>query len=157
MNGSDARAAVAANDLSDWLIAHGQHFVTSDAVARILGVPKDQATTMIARQKARGRIFSPTRGAYVPIPPAVSYTHLDVYKRQGYGTQPAIRFRTKLRPTSGSRTSGTAGDRAPGRTDEAARRCASSSKRFGGRRKSTSPFGRASCTRDFSRTGSTPK
>jgi predicted transcriptional regulator of viral defense system len=69
MNGSDARAAVAANDLSDWLIAHGQHFVTSDAVAKILGVPKDQATTMIARQKARGRIFSPTRGAYVPIPP----------------------------------------------------------------------------------------
>ena len=45
----------------------------------------------------------------------------------------------------------------PGRTDEAAPHCASSSKRFGGRRKSTSPFGRASCTRDFSRTGSTPK
>ena len=30
----------------------------------------------------------------------------------------------------------------PGRTDEAAPHCASSSKRFGGRRKSTSPFGR---------------
>ena len=82
MNGNNGRVAVAANDLSDWLIAHGQHFVTSDAVAKILGVPKDQATTMIARQKARGRIFSPTRGAYAPIPP----------EYRNWGTVPASHF-----------------------------------------------------------------
>ena len=53
---------------------------------------------------------------------------------------PAIRFSTRLRPTSGARTSGTAGDREPGRTDEAAPHCASSSTRFSGRRKQISPF-----------------
>lgn len=69
MSDRGVHTGIAANDLSDWLIAHGQHFVTNEAVAKILDVPKEQAATMIARQKARGRIFSPTRGAYVPIPP----------------------------------------------------------------------------------------
>ncbi|MBO0683407.1 MAG: hypothetical protein J2P45_09650 [Candidatus Dormibacteraeota bacterium] len=56
-------------DLPDWLIAHGRHWVTVADVGELLNLPRAAVPPTIARLRARGRLFSPTRGAYVPVPP----------------------------------------------------------------------------------------
>ena len=56
-------------ELADWLIAHGRHWVTSDEVAALLGIPRAHVSPTLARWRRRGYLFSPTKGAYVPIPP----------------------------------------------------------------------------------------
>ena len=57
-----------ARELPDELIARGRHWITLPAVAQLLGVPSEQVPPIMARLRKKGRIFSPTRGAYVPIP-----------------------------------------------------------------------------------------
>lgn len=62
-------ATTTAPELADWLLAHGRTSVTSDDVATLLGVPVDHVRVRLQRQVHTGRVFSPARGLWVPIPP----------------------------------------------------------------------------------------
>jgi predicted transcriptional regulator of viral defense system len=54
--------------MPDWLLSHGQHWVTVPEAAQLLGIPQHHVAPTLARARTRGLLFSPTRGAYVPIP-----------------------------------------------------------------------------------------
>jgi predicted transcriptional regulator of viral defense system len=56
-------------DLADWLLARGRHWVSAPEVAVLLGVPLTHVAPTLARWVLKGLLFSPTKGAYVPIPP----------------------------------------------------------------------------------------
>jgi predicted transcriptional regulator of viral defense system len=56
-------------ELADWLISHGQHWVTLAQVSELLTLPPEQVPPIMARLRRNGKVFSPLRGAYVPIPP----------------------------------------------------------------------------------------
>jgi predicted transcriptional regulator of viral defense system len=58
----------APRDLPDWLIAHGRHWVTLAEVAELLNLPAKQVPPVTARLRSKGQLFSPTPGAYVPVP-----------------------------------------------------------------------------------------
>lgn len=68
-------------ELADWLVSRGKHWVLIDDVTQILNLDRQQAWNAISDLKRRGMLFSPTKGAYVPIPPeyrawgAVPATH----------------------------------------------------------------------------------
>ena len=64
----DAIRATVPRDLSDWLISHGKHWITTDEIAATLAIPVEQVPPIVARLRRAGRLFSPTRGGYVPIP-----------------------------------------------------------------------------------------
>jgi predicted transcriptional regulator of viral defense system len=66
---TDAMVTLRANDLPDALLARGQHWITLPEVAELLDVPREQVPPLMARLRKKGQIFSPTRSAYVPIPP----------------------------------------------------------------------------------------
>lgn len=59
---------IAPRQLADTLLAHGRHWVTTDDIAALLDVPRDHVPQTVAGLIAAGRLFSPARGAYVPIP-----------------------------------------------------------------------------------------
>jgi len=59
----------APKDLADWLLARGRHWVTTAEVANLIDIPTDQVWAVAARLVKKNQLFSPTRGAYVPIPP----------------------------------------------------------------------------------------
>ena len=50
-------------------MARGRHWVTTVEAADLLGIPQVQVSPTLARWIERGLLFSPTKGAYVPIPP----------------------------------------------------------------------------------------
>lgn len=56
-------------DLADWLLARGRHWVTTAEIANLVDIPADQVWAVAARLVKKNQLFSPTRGAYVPIPP----------------------------------------------------------------------------------------
>jgi predicted transcriptional regulator of viral defense system len=56
-------------DLADWLLSRGRHWVTTDEAAGLLGIPRGHVSPALARSREKGLLFSPTKGAYVPIPP----------------------------------------------------------------------------------------
>ena len=68
-------------DLADWLLARGRHWVTTGEAAALLGIPEAHVSPTMARWQRQGRLFSPTKGLYVAIPPefrlwrAVPATH----------------------------------------------------------------------------------
>ena len=71
MRGSQAAETTRATvprDLPDWLISHGKHWITTDEIAATLAIPLEQVPPIVARLRRAGRLFSPTRGGYVPIP-----------------------------------------------------------------------------------------
>jgi predicted transcriptional regulator of viral defense system len=57
-----------ARDLPDWLLSHRSAFVTTAEVAQLLDIPPAEVAPIAARWRAKGQAFSPTPGAYVPIP-----------------------------------------------------------------------------------------
>lgn len=59
----------APKDLADWLLARGRHWVTTAEIANLIDIPADQVWAAAARLVKKNQLFSPTRGAYVPIPP----------------------------------------------------------------------------------------
>lgn len=69
-------------ELADWLISQGKHWVLVDEVGQILGLDKQQVWNAISDLKRRRMLFSPTRGAYVPIPP----------EYRSWGSVPATHF-----------------------------------------------------------------
>jgi len=68
-------------ELADSLISRGKHWVLVEEIEQILNLDKQQAWNALSDLKRRGMLFSPTKGAYVPIPPeyrswgAVPATH----------------------------------------------------------------------------------
>lgn len=61
--------AIRPTDLSDWLIAHGQHFATTDEIAELVGVAPGSVRQSLRRPVAANKIVSVTNGAWVPVPP----------------------------------------------------------------------------------------
>jgi predicted transcriptional regulator of viral defense system len=68
MNRNVGRRSTVPRDLPDWLISHGRHWITTDVIAATLAIPVEQVPPIVARLRRAGRMFSPTRGGYVPIP-----------------------------------------------------------------------------------------
>jgi predicted transcriptional regulator of viral defense system len=64
----EATRSTVPRDLPDWLISHGKHWITTDEIASTLAVPVEHVPSIVARHRRAGRLFSPTRGGYVPIP-----------------------------------------------------------------------------------------
>ena len=60
---------VRAKHLSDWLVSHGIAAITTDEAAKLMDVPKGQVRQRMAAARARGRMVSPSRGLWVPVPP----------------------------------------------------------------------------------------
>lgn len=60
---------VRARHLPDWLVAHGIAAITTNEAARLMGIPREQVRQRMAAAKARGRMVSPSRGLWVPVPP----------------------------------------------------------------------------------------
>lgn len=61
--------SVPPRELPDWLLSRGRSWVTTGEVAEMLDVPTNEVPPIAARWRAKGHAFSPTRGAYVMIPP----------------------------------------------------------------------------------------
>ena len=75
-----------ADDLADGLLAHGRSAVTTTEAAEILGVPRDQVRVRLNAGVHAGRLFSPSRGLWVAIPP----------KYRAWGAPPATEFLDQL-------------------------------------------------------------
>ncbi len=57
------------SNLADWLLAHGRHWITTTEVADLLDIPVTHVPPTLSRIRDKRLLFSPTKGAYVPIPP----------------------------------------------------------------------------------------
>lgn len=62
-------ATVNPSALADWLIARGQHFVTTDEVAELVGVDPSVVSVSLQRAREANKIVSVTKGGWVPVPP----------------------------------------------------------------------------------------
>ena len=56
-------------ELSDWLIGRGQHFVTADEIAALVGVAPGEVRHSLRRQRDAHTIVPVTKGAWAPVPP----------------------------------------------------------------------------------------
>lgn len=63
------RTATRPAEVPDRLLAHGRHWVTTREIADDIGGSLVDARQAASRWQAKGLAFSPTRGAYVVIPP----------------------------------------------------------------------------------------
>jgi predicted transcriptional regulator of viral defense system len=75
-----------ASDLADWLLSHGRSAVTTKEASKILGVPNEQVRVRLNAPVHAGRLFSPSRGLWVAIPP----------KYRTWGAPPAVEFLDQL-------------------------------------------------------------
>lgn len=71
-----------AAQLADWLLARGRTAVTTAEAAEILHVPPGQVRVRMNSAVHAGRMFSPSRGLWVTIPP----------KYRMWGAPPAVEF-----------------------------------------------------------------
>ena len=62
-------SGVRPKDLPDYFLSHGQHWLTTTAIADAIGGSLLDARQTANRWQTKGLAFSPTRGAYVLIPP----------------------------------------------------------------------------------------
>ena len=62
-------ADVRPKDLPDYFLSHGRHWLTTTEIAEAIGGSRVDARQAANRWQAKGLAFSPTRGAYVLIPP----------------------------------------------------------------------------------------
>lgn len=51
------------------MLAHGRHWVSTEEISGLLGIPQPHVSPTLARWRQKGLLFSPTKGVYVPIPP----------------------------------------------------------------------------------------
>jgi predicted transcriptional regulator of viral defense system len=63
------RVSLRPGELSDWLIARGQHFVTADEIAELVGVAPSEVRHSLRRQRDANAIVPVTKGAWAPVPP----------------------------------------------------------------------------------------
>lgn len=63
-------AVTSAPQLADWLLAHGRTAATTAQAAELLSVPVDHVRVRLSRPVQDRLLFSPSRGLWVPVPPA---------------------------------------------------------------------------------------
>ena len=63
-------AVLKPSSLTDWLLEHGRHFVTTPEIAELLGVSATSVPVTLHRARTANKIVSVTKGAWVPVPPA---------------------------------------------------------------------------------------
>ncbi len=56
-------------DLSDWLVSRGISSASTEDVAHLLGIPRNQVSQRMAALRGKGIITAPARGLWVPVPP----------------------------------------------------------------------------------------
>lgn len=57
------------SELADWALSHGVSSFTKEDVSRVCGVPESHVAPLMATPRKSGKVFSPARGLWVPIPP----------------------------------------------------------------------------------------
>jgi len=60
---------VRATALTTWLLSRGISSVTTDEVAKVLGVPASHVSARLAPLRERGEIVSPANGLWIPVSP----------------------------------------------------------------------------------------
>ena len=61
--------SVPASELSDWALSHGVTALSTEEVMHLCGIPANQVSQRMASLRKGGKLFSPARGLWVPIPP----------------------------------------------------------------------------------------
>lgn len=61
--------SVPASELSDWALSHGVTSLSTAEVMHLCGLPANQVSQRMASLRKSGKLFSPARGLWVPIPP----------------------------------------------------------------------------------------
>jgi predicted transcriptional regulator of viral defense system len=61
--------SVRASELPDWALSHGVTALTTAEVMHLCGLPASQVPQRMAALRRRAKLFSPSRGLWVPIPP----------------------------------------------------------------------------------------
>jgi predicted transcriptional regulator of viral defense system len=61
--------SIPASELSDWALSHGITSLSTEEVMHLCGLPANQVSQRMASLRKRGKLFSPARGLWVPIPP----------------------------------------------------------------------------------------
>lgn len=61
--------SVPASELSDWALSHGIATLSTAGVMHLCGIPSNQVSQRMASLRKSGKLFSPARGLWVPIPP----------------------------------------------------------------------------------------
>ena len=56
-------------EVSDWLIARGRHFVTTEEISELVDVAPADVRHSLRRQREANTIVPVTKGAWVPVPP----------------------------------------------------------------------------------------
>lgn len=64
-----ARADVSIHDLPDLLISRGRYSASLEEIRELTGLSYAAVTSGLQRLRRQGRVFSPTRGLYVVVPP----------------------------------------------------------------------------------------
>jgi predicted transcriptional regulator of viral defense system len=62
-------ARINARDLAAWLLSNGISVATTEQVAELLCVPKNQVSQRLTPLRKRGLIISPARGLWIPVSP----------------------------------------------------------------------------------------
>lgn len=52
-----------------WMLSHGVTSMTTEEVAELMDIPREQVRVRLAAQRKAGTIVSPARGLWVPVPP----------------------------------------------------------------------------------------
>lgn len=61
--------SVPASELPDWALSHGVTSLSTAEVMHLCGLPANQVSQRMASLRKGGKLFSPARGLWVPIPP----------------------------------------------------------------------------------------
>lgn len=61
--------SVRASELPDWALSHGVTSLSTTEVMYLCGMPANQVSQRMASLRQSGKLFSPARGLWVPIPP----------------------------------------------------------------------------------------
>lgn len=62
-------ASVRASELPDWALSHGVTSLSTEEVMHLCGLPANQVSQRMASLRKSGKLFSPARGLWIPIPP----------------------------------------------------------------------------------------
>lgn len=61
--------SIRASELPDWALSHGITSLSTAEVMHLCGLPANQVSQRMASLRKSGKLFSPARGLWVPIPP----------------------------------------------------------------------------------------
>lgn len=68
MNENIPAKRIPVSELADWTLSHGAPSFTKKDVSQICEIPESHITPLMATLRKSGKVFSPARGLWVPIP-----------------------------------------------------------------------------------------